>query len=435
VAWAQDVPDDAPPTLLNHDPGARVFAGGQANFIFQMNPSLPARYNGPNSFGPEAGHALSRVLTFYATARVSDTTDVVVHFESAGGTGLNDGAGLGGATNLDVVRNPTLSHGVYVARASLRHVFRLSADEHQGEPGPLSALQSLPDRRIEIRVGKFGMVDYFDLNAVGSDSHRQFMNWTVDNNGAYDYAADTRGYTVGAVIEYYAPRWELRFGEGLMPTTANGIVLDWDVARARGENVEVVLHRRLFPAGDGRIRLLGYLNHAQMGTYAAAISAIRAGSGQPPDIVQTRRPGTLKYGAGLNVEQAFGEGVRAFMRAGWNDGSTETFTYTEVDRTVTAGADITGWWWHRPHDQLGVTAVINGLSALHREYLALGGQGFQLGDGGLSYGHERIIEMYYTVPLVRGVFASVDLQRIVSPGFNADRGPVIVPGVRLHVEF
>ena len=37
---------------------------------------------------------------------------------------------------------------------------------------------------------------------LGSDCHLQFMNWTVDNNGAWDYAADTRGYTYGVVAEY-----------------------------------------------------------------------------------------------------------------------------------------------------------------------------------------------------------------------------------------
>jgi len=40
------------------------------------------------------------------------------------------------------------------------------------------------------------MNDFFDMNDVGTDSHSQFLNWTVDNNGAYEYAADTRGYRV-----------------------------------------------------------------------------------------------------------------------------------------------------------------------------------------------------------------------------------------------
>lgn len=49
------------------------------------------------------------------------------------------------------------------------------------------------------------------------------MNWTVDNNGAYDYAADTRGYTFAAMVEYDDRRWAVRFAEALMPKVANGI--------------------------------------------------------------------------------------------------------------------------------------------------------------------------------------------------------------------
>jgi high affinity Mn2+ porin len=434
---AQEDADDTghPATVFNHAAQAPWWVGGQMNFIFQANPSFPARYSGGNSFGPDGGQALSRVLTLYTAARVNRTTDLIVHLETAGGTGLNNGAGLGGPPNLDVVRNPTLTGKVYVARAMIRHIVGLSAEEHASDAGPFSAVPALPERRIEIRAGRFSTVDVFDLNAVGSDSHLQFMNWAIDNNGAYDYAADTRGYTFGVVVEYDAPRWTLRFGEGLMPTKANGIVLDWHVTEARGENVEVEIHRSLVPGRDGRLRFLGYLNHAQMGTYSEALAACRPCLTVSPDIVQTRKPGTIKYGAGLNLDQTFGRGVRGFMRAGWDDGHTETFAYTEVDRTIAGGADTAGAWWHRAQDKLGVAVAVNGLAAPHREYLALGGSGFQLGDGGLSYGHETILETYYTVSLIRGVFASIDGQRIANPGFNRDRGPILVGSVRLHIDF
>ena len=437
-ALAQDQKSDdegKPATVFKHDVNASWWVGGQMNFIFQANPALPSAYEGPNSFGPDAGRALSRVLTLFTALRLNETTDIVVDLESAGGSGLNNGAGLGGPPNLDVVRNPTLSSGVYLARATIRHIFALSEEAQHVETGATSAVASLPARRVEIRAGKFGTVDYFDVNAVGSDSHLQFMNWAVDNDGAFDYAADTRGYTIGVLAEYDAPRWAFRFSEALMPTTANGIVLDSDLVHARGESAEVELHRGLLPGRDGRIRVLGYVNHANMGTYSSAIAAFQAGRTSHPDIVTTRKPGTVKYGAGLNIEQAVAHGVRAFARAGWNDGRTESFAYTEIDRTVSAGADSTGERWHRPADKIGAAFVVSGLSAEHREYLALGGHGFQLGDGRLSYGHEQILEMYYTVPLVRGVFASADLQRIVNPGFNRDRGPVIVGTLRLHVDF
>ena len=70
-----------------------------------------------------------------------------------------------------------------------------------------------------------------------------------------------------------------------------------------------------------------------------------------------------------------------------------------------------------------------------RLYLALGGKGFLLGDGALTYRRENILETYYTLHLWRGVFTSFDLQHINNPGYNRDRGPVLVPGLRLHLEF
>lgn len=71
-----------------------------------------------------------------------------------------------------------------------------------GARTPFSLQTELPSRRVELRAGRLSLADFFDLNSVGSDSHLQFMNWTVDNNGAWDYAADTRGYTYGLVTEY-----------------------------------------------------------------------------------------------------------------------------------------------------------------------------------------------------------------------------------------
>ena len=136
-------------------------------------------------------------------------------------------------------------------------------------PSAFSLAAHVPARRIEIRAGKLGMADFFDVNAVGSDSHLQFTNWTVDNNGAYDYAADTRGYTYAAIVEYDTPRWSVRFGEALMPTVANGIDMDWHLSRARAENLELELR----PATGLVVRLLGYANHANMGSYDEAIRA------------------------------------------------------------------------------------------------------------------------------------------------------------------
>jgi len=272
------------------------------------------------------------------------------------------------------------------------------------------------------------------VNGVGSDSQHQFLNWGIVNNGAYDYAADTRGYTFGALIEYYDHDWVLRFGEMLMPRIANGLQLDWDPTRSRSENVEAEYHHNLLPDREGVIRTLFYANHADMGSYHEAIQAFQSGIDATPDITLHRHEGTLKYGFGLNLEQELTEECRAFTRVGWNNGQSESFAYTEIDRTVAVGADLKGDQWGREHDKIGLAYVVNGLSQAHRQYLAAGGLGFVLGDGALNYGTERILEGYYRVHLWRGVAVSPDFQWITNPGYNQDRGPVYVFGLRLHLE-
>ena len=200
------------------------------------------------------------------------------------------------------------------------------------------------------------MADFFDVNAVGSDSHLQFTNWTVDNNGAYDYAADTRGYTYAAIVEYDTATWSLRFGEATMPTVANGIDMDWNIASARAENLELERH-----PGTGLIaRLLGYANHANMGRYDEAIDGFRAGRDPTPDIIAYRQPGRVKAGLGVNLEYTFPRLVRVFARAGWNEGHNESFAYTEVNSSVQGGSDSSGALWNRSHDRLGVAVVGSG---------------------------------------------------------------------------
>jgi carbohydrate-selective porin OprB len=106
-----------------------------------------------------------------------------------------------------------------------------------------------------------------------------------------------------------------------------------------------------------------------------------------------------------------------------------------VDETVLLGADLAGDRWRRKQDKIGTAFVSNGISAVHQKYLGLGGLGFLLGDGTLNYGRETTFEGYYNAHVWRGLFAALDVQHINNPGYNRDRGPVLVPGVRVHLEF
>ena len=430
-----DSDSNDPLTLFPHSETSHYWISGQANIVLQWHPAFPAEYSGPNSLRPLGENATSKVYTLFLGYALTHNTEVFLDIESSGGRGLSSSLGLAGVTNLDVVRNTTLSPVPYVARIMLRQIIPLSDDRIEAERDEFDLATSLPARRIEFRLGKFDLADFLDVNTWGSDSHLQFLNWTVDNNGAWDYAANTRGYTDGVLLEYDDHWWTARFAEALMPKTANGIHLDADVARARAENLELEARRNRIAHRAGVVRLLAYLNHANMGNYEEASADYLDRVTPTPDIIFTRRQGRHKYGFGLNFEQAINSQVGVFGRLGWSDGRNESFAYTEDDRTLELGGFTMGKAWHRKNDRAGAVFVANGIVAAHQQYLALGGLGFLLGDGGLTYGPEKIFEAFYTTHLWRGFFASFDLQHINNPGYNQARGPVTVPGVRFHVDF
>jgi high affinity Mn2+ porin len=435
-ADAESAPSSDPlPIMFPHPEMDRLWLSGQVNIISQWHPAFRSPYQGPNSLTPEAQDASSRVLTLFTGLRLSNTGELLCDIQEAGGHGISEALGLGGITNLDVVRNTTLSKAPYVARLMWHQIIPLSSGREASSRTPLSLFSSLPERRLDFRFGKFSMVDFFDLNTFGSDTNLQFMNWTVDNNGTYDYAADTRGFTFGAMVEYHDRSWAVRFAEGLMPKVANGINLDADVARARAENIEFEFHRQTILHQQGVLRLLTFVNHANMGDYQQAIDNFRAGLTPKPDITAHPLQSTIKYGFGANFEQPLNDWMGVFGRWGWNEGQHESYAYTEVDQTAQLGAGFNGKAWHRKWDRAGVVFVSNGISRVHQQYLALGGDGFLLGDGRLNYGRENIVEAYYTLHAWRGIYPAFGLQHINNPGYNRDRGPVLVPTLRLHVEF
>jgi high affinity Mn2+ porin len=429
--------DDAPEAMLPHFKDTRFWLSGQANFIFQAHPDFTSPYSGKNSLSGNYQKATSRVLTLYTGVRLNHSTEILVDVEEAGGTALSQGLGLAGNTDLDIVRNPLLSKAPYLGRGMIHKVFALSKDKVENSRSYLSLFDELPRRRLEIRFGKFSLPDFFDVNSVGSDTHLQFINWATDNNGAWDYAADTRGYTVGAVADFEDRNWGFRFAEALMPTVANGINLVWRPWQARGENFEYEFRHGFIPRKAGVVRLLSYVNHANMGIYRDAIIQFEDGQlNEPaPEIANHPWHITAKYGFGVNLEQNLTPALTAFARWGWDDGKTESFAYTEIDSTVVEGIGANGAKWHRKQDRAGIAFVTNGIKKDHQNYLADGGLGFLLGDGKVNYGRENILESYYTLHVWRGLYVAPGAQYIVDPGYNRDRGPVFVGSFRAHMEF
>lgn len=410
--------------------------GTQINVIGQNLRPFHSSYAGPNSLTAAGDSKVSHAYGVYAGVDVGHGFQGYLDAEMIRGKGIGRVVGLAGPTNGDVLRQGTvdLGSGPYVARAFLRYTIAFSNPR-------LDTLSRAPDqipetisrRRIEISAGKFAASDVFDLNRYANSTRQQFLNWSLFQNTAWDFAADTRGYTNGVAVAWINAVWELRAGSFQMPREANGNVFDSDLADARGDQAELTWRA---PRTQTVARFLAYLNHARMGSYAEAL-AIGAAQRRPPSIAADDRPGRTKYGYGVNLEQPLADDGETglFARWGWNDGRNESFAFTEVERHLSLGGQLNGKHWHRSQDEFGLGAVREGISSLHRDYLDAGGIGFLLGDGRLNYGSEEIVEAYYRLQTGAYLRLSPDLQYIRNPGYNRDRGPATVMSLRANLLF
>lgn len=370
----------------------------QATTITQTHGAFDAPYSGANSLPPIRETDTSLTATLFFTFRYRNT-EIGLHPELAGGNGFGGVVGIAGFPNGEIPRVGKPTPTPYIGRLYLKQ--KIS--------------------RFTWTFGKIAASDFFDGNAFSHDPRAQFMNWAIMYNGAWDYPADTRGYTVGAVQEVNLGRAAFRVGSFLEPAEANIMRLDRHIATNHAEAFE--WQQRY--SKDGTVRALAFLNHANMGVYRNA----------DRDISVARKAGTLKYGFGLNLEQRLTENVGLFSRFGWDDGKTESWTFTEIDRTASGGISVRGSRWKRANDTFGMAVAVNALSGDHRAYLSRGGYGFIIGDGRLEHpGRETIFEAYYALQVDKLLTISPDYQFIANPAYSRDRGPVNVFSVRVHFE-
>ena len=398
----------------------------QATSIGQRHGSFPALYSGPNSLPSHPENRVSLTATAFLAAHFG-RWQFVVNPEDAGGEGFGGVTGIAGFTNGEIPRVAKATPTLYLARGFVSYTIPFGVETAHVDDGPNQVGGAQPVRRLTLTGGKFGLTDFFDNNTYSHDPRGQFINWAIMYNGAWDYPADTRGYSAGVVAELTMRRWSLRAANALMSTVANGPILDTRIAENRGNVVE--WESRYSPAGQpGVFRLLGFANTFDGGTFRQA--ALANGT---TDLAATRRNGTLKYGFGLNLEQAITHDVGVFARYGWADGKTEAWEFTQIDRTISGGVSIGGARWRRAQDRVGVAAVRNYLSGDQRSFLAAGGLGFLIGDGRLNYRPESIVEAYYAWQPVKIFTVSLDYQRVDNPAYNYARGPVNVYSLRLHL--
>jgi high affinity Mn2+ porin len=402
----------------------------QGTAVDQFRGSMRSPYQSNLSLQGRGESALSYTTTLFLGRRLWEGAAIYFDPEIAGGMGLSNASGVAGFPNGEITRVNVPQPTLYIARLYLRQTFNFGDPTEKVEPGPNQLPEQKSPSNLELRFGKMALGDVFDDNRYSHDPRTQFLDWALFENGAWDYPADTRGYTVGPSIEFNQPHWSLRYGFFLEPRSANGLAYDFKIAANHGQVLEGELRFNL-DEHPATVRLLGYANNARMGNFQETIANPAFGM----DVTQTRKDGRAKYGLGLSADFEITPDLGVFLRAGWDDGKTESWAFTQIDRTLTPGVSLKGTCWGRPEDTFGLAYVVNGLSGDQRDYLTLGGQGFIIGDGKLNYGLEQILETYYALKILGTLTVSVDYQYVRNPAYNADRGPVNIVSLRIHVDF
>lgn len=403
----------------------------QQTIITQYKPPFNAPYSGKNSLSPLAETQSSITTTFFTGIKLWKGAEAYFDPELSGGAGLSQTLGVAGFPNGETFRVGGVQNKIYIARLYFKQNFEWGKDKDTLESDQLQVPTIRSKRYFSFSVGKFGMADFFDGNNFSHDPRGQFMNWALMDNGAWDYPANTRGYTLGLFTEFGQPDWTLRFATTMVVTQANSSTWDAKIAKANTETVEYE-NRYTIGGQKGTLRLLGFLNNGKFGNYDLAI----AQNPKAPNVDSTQAYGRHKYGFGINTDQYITKDFGVFAKASWNDGHTETWFFTEIDRSITFGGELKGTQWKRPDDEIGLAFIGDGLSSEHRNYLAAGGYGFIIGDGKLNYAPEMIAEFYYKINAYqKKFFLTPDYQFIVNPAYNKDRGPVNVFSIRAHIEF
>jgi high affinity Mn2+ porin len=424
VSGAKDAPDND-----------WLSAHAQATMIDQYHGRITSPYQGPFSLSPDSENRTSLTSTLFLDARLWEfghySAEGVFNPELAGGRGFSGVNGIAGFTNGEITRVGQPQPTPYIARAILRQTWGLGGEQETAEDTANQIAGKRDVGRFTLSVGKFAFTDFFDNNVYSHDPRTQFMNWSMMYNGAWDYPANVRGYTYGLVAELNEKFWAVRYGLTAEPVVANGAPLDPRFASAHGQALEWEgrwgLEEDEHP---GHLRLLAFLNRADMGNYGDALRLTPVN----PDVTATRAY-RYKYGFGISFDQELTRDLGAWARVGWNDGHSEAWAFTPIDRSLAGGLLLKGRRWARPDDTIGLGVVANGLAKSHREYLAAGGFDFNIGDGRLNYAWERTVETYYRAAVTKNMFLTFDYQYVINPAYNRDRGPVSVYSVNAHIEF
>src|SRR6266851_3538257 len=404
----------------------------QTTFLPQGYPAFRSPYAGANSLSGRDQLQATWTTTAFLGVRLWQGGEFYFDPELAQGFGLNGTLGIAGFPNGEAQKAGAAFPRIRAQRYYLKQTFGLGGEQEDVADGP-NQLQGKRDiDRVTVIVGRFAVGDFFDNNAYAHDPRADFMNWAMWSSAAYDFPADLPGYTRGAVVELNRKDWAVRAGYFQVPNAPNSDVLTF---KPGGTAVEFEERHTIFDQ-PGKLRLGAFVNSGHTGNYREALAIQAADPALDINTVMTGiQHANLKYGFYANLEQQIAKDVGLFARASWNDGQNQILSFTDIDRSLSAGLSIKGSYWGRPNDTIGVGGAINGLSAANRDFLAAGGLGLLIGDGQLNYRPEQVFETYYAYSLNKNVTLTADYQLIANPAYNADRGPVSIFSGRLHGEF
>jgi high affinity Mn2+ porin len=420
-----------PPALLGGGEGEVFAVHAQGTFTDQFHPAFRSAFEGANSLNPGARGSETADVTLYLGARLWRGAEFWVDPEIDQGFGLSATLGVDAFTSAEAYKVGKSTPYPKLPRAFFRQTIDLGGDR-QKTGADLDVLAGeTTANRIVLTIGKFGVPDVFDTNKYAHDPRNDFLNWALVDTGTFDYAANAWGFTYGAAAEWYQGDWTLRAGAFDLSTTPNSTHLD---NRAGQYELDAELERRYSLFGqDGAVRLTGFVNDGRMGRYTDAV-ALALATGKPADIALVRHF-HARTGLSFNLEQAIGEDLGVFVRAGHSDTEFEGYEFTDLDNTLAGGLSLKGTRWKRKDDTFGLALEAGSASHDAYAYFDAGGLGILAGDGRLPHpGSETVVETYYSLALAAFAHLTADYQFVNNPAFDRDRGPVSVLGLRLHLQ-
>jgi len=430
---ASDTEKINPTTAQDTAGGERYSFHAQSTLVAQGYPKLFALYSGQNSLPPDGQVRMTNSTTGFCGMRLWAGAEGYVNPEVVAGSGVASAHGVAGFPSGEAYKAGGEEPSLRFQRFFMRQTIGLGGESETIHPGQNLLGGEVDANRLTFTIGKYSVVDIFDDNRYAHDPRNGFLNWSVIDAGAFDYPADSWGYTYGATAEWKQNWWTARAGVFQLTVVPDSEWIEPELLRQYGVVGEIEARHELFFNQPGKVKILAYANTGFMGKYQDAVD-VGFLTDTTPDVTQNRIKRT-KVGGGINIEQPFSKELGFFLRASIANGRYETFEFTDIQRSLSGGFVLTGDSWERPKDAIGVAAVANGLSGNQVKYFAAGGLGVVIGDGALNYNGEHILETYYRYNLGEGVHLTGDYQFIQNPAYNKDRGPANLFALRLHGEF